>query len=401
VELNLSPSEQAFAKEVRAFIEARLPADIERKVREDRHLDRDDYMRWQQVLGERGWFTGNWPASVGGQEWTAVQSYIFNTIAGELNCPELQVFGPSMVGPVLYTYGTEAQKAQHLPSIRDSSVWWCQGYSEPASGSDLASLSTRADDAGDDYIVNGQKIWTSYAHWADWIFCLVRTSREARQQSGISFLLIDMKTPGIEVQPIRMMDGTHSLNAVFFTDVRVPKANRIGEEGLGWTYAKFLLEHERVENSNLRFITQELQKLKRMARRVRSGAAAGSLADDPLFQAQLSAVEAQFKTLEMGVLRLLSNMQAGVPAGAGASSFIKVRGTEIAQKVLELALAAAGPDAQPYQPELLFSDADVAPIGPLDAVTPASSYFWRRAMTIYGGSTEIQKNIMAKHVLGL
>ncbi len=399
MELTLSPEEQAFAKEVRAFISARLPADIERKVREDRHLDRDDYMRWQQVLGERGWFTGAWPTAVGGQAWTAVQGYIFNTIAGEMNCPELQVFGPAMVGPVLYTYGTAEQKARHLPAIRDASIWWCQGYSEPAAGSDLASLSTRADDHGDHYRVNGQKIWTSYAHWADWVFCLVRTSREARPQTGISFLLIDMKSPGIEVQPIRMLDGTHSLNAVFFTDVQVPKSNRIGEEGQGWTYAKFLLEHERVENANLRFITQELLKLRRMAQRVRT--AAGALLDDPLFSSQLAAVEAQFKTLEIGVLRLLSNLQAGVAAGAGAASFIKIRGTEIAQRVLELALMAAGPDARPYQPELLFTDREVAPIGPMDCVTPASSYFWRRAMTIYGGSTEIQKNIMAKHVLGL
>jgi len=399
MDLKLSPQEQAFADEVRDFIAARLPRDIEDKVRLDRHLDRDDYMRWQQVLAERGWFTGAWPRSVGGHEWTAVQTYIFNTIAGEMNCPELQVFGPSMVGPVIYTYGTDEQKARHLPGIRDSSVWWCQGYSEPSAGSDLAALSTRADDAGDHYLVNGQKIWTSYAHWADWIFCLVRTSRDARPQTGISFLLIDMKTPGIEVQPIRMMDGTHSLNAVFFSDVKVPKANRIGEEGKGWTYAKFLLEHERVENANLRFITQELLKLRRIASSVRVGGR--PLIEDPLFAAKVSAVEAQFKALEIGVLRVLSNIQAGVPAGAGASSFIKVRGTQIAQSVLELILEATGADAQPYQPELLFTDADVAPIGPDYAVTPASSHFWRRAMTIYGGSTEIQRNIMAKHVLGL
>ncbi len=397
--LQLSPTEQAFADEVRTFIAAKLPADIEEKVRLDRHLDRDDYMRWQQILGERGWFTGAWPKAHGGAQWSGVQTYLFNTIAGEMNCPEVQVFGPAMVGPVIYTYGTPEQKAEHLPKIRDSSVWWCQGYSEPAAGSDLAALSTRADDHGDHYLVNGQKIWTSYAHWADWVFCLVRTSREGRPQQGISFLLIDMKTPGIEVQPIRMMDGTHSLNAVFFSDVRVPKGNRIGEEGLGWTYAKFLLEHERVENANLRFITQELNKLKRIAREVKSHGR--PLIDDPMFAAKVSAVEAQFKTLEIGVLRVLSDLQAGAPAGAGASSFIKVRGTEIAQRVLELILEATGPDAQPYQPELLFGTDEPAPIGPEHAITPASSYFWRRAMTIYGGSTEIQKNIMAKHVLGL
>ena len=399
MELTLSLHEQAFAHEVREFIAGNLPADIEKKVRLDHHIERDDHMRWQQILGERGWFTGAWPREHRGHAWTAVQSYIFNTIAGEMNCPELQVFGPSMVGPVIYTYGTPEQKAEHLPKIRSSSVFWCQGYSEPAAGSDLAALSTRADDDGDHYLVNGQKIWTSYAHWADWIFCLVRTSREERNQRGISFLLIDMKTPGIEVQPIRMMDGTHSLNAVFFTNVRVPKHNRIGEEGKGWTYAKFLLEHERVENANLRFITQELLKLRRIASTVLSKKR--PLIDDPLFAAKVSAVEAQFKTLEVGVLRLLSNIQAGVPAGAGASSFIKVRGTEIAQRVLELILEATGPDAQPYQPELLFGTATAELIGPSHSVTPASSYFWRRAMTIYGGSTEIQKNIMAKHVLGL
>lgn len=399
MELKLSHEEQAFAREVRDFIAARLPADIEEKVRLDRHLGREDYMRWQQVLSEPGWFTGAWPHPAGGHEWTAVQTYIFNTIAGEMNCPELQVFGPSMVGPVIYTYGTPEQKAQHLPGIRDSSVWWCQGYSEPAAGSDLVALSTRAEDRGDHYLVNGQKIWTSYAHWADWVFCLVRTSREARPQSGISFLLIDMKSPGIEVQPIRMLEGTHSLNAVFFSDVKVPKGNRVGEEGQGWTYAKFLLEHERVENANLRFITQELQKLRRVTATVRSGGR--PLIEDPVFSAKLSAVEAQFKALEIGVLRVLSNIQAGVPAGAGASSFIKVRGTQIAQSVLELLLEAAGPDALPYQPQLLHTDEPADPIGPGYAVTPASSYFWRRAMTIYGGSTEIQRNIMAKHVLGL
>jgi hypothetical protein len=238
LELNLSHEEQAFAREVREFIAAKLPKDIEEKVRLDRHLGRDDYMRWQQVLGERGWFTGSWPREAGGHEWTAVQSHIFHTIAGEMNCPELVVFGPSMVGPVIYTYGTPEQKARHLPAIRASSVWWCQGYSEPGAGSDLAALTTRAEDRGDHYLVNGQKTWTSTAQWADWMFCLVRTGREGRPQSGISFLLIDMKTPGIEVRPILMMDGTHSLNDVFLHDVKVPKTERIGEEGLGWTYAK-------------------------------------------------------------------------------------------------------------------------------------------------------------------
>jgi alkylation response protein AidB-like acyl-CoA dehydrogenase len=328
-----------------------------------------------------------------------MQTIIFNRVAGEMHCPELQVFGPAMVGPVIYTFGTPEQKAEHLPAIRDSSVWWCQGYSEPGAGSDLAALQTAAEDGGDHYIVNGQKIWTSYAHHADWMFCLVRTGREAKRQQGISFLLIDMKTPGVEVQPIRMMDGRHYLNAVFFNDARVPKRNLIGEEGRGWTYAKFLLEHERVENANLRFITQELQKLRRVAAEVRSDGR--RLADDPAFMAEVGAVEVQFKALEIGLLRMLSDMDAGTPPGPGKSSFIKIRGTEIAQRITELLVQASGPDVLRYQPGPLFGQGDDAPIGPPHALGPVATYLFCRAMTIYGGSTEVQKNIMAKHALGL
>ena len=399
MDLNLSPDERVFEAEVRAFIARELPRDIREKVRLDRHLEREDYMRWQKILGRKGWFTGTWPREHGGQAWSAMQTIIFNRIAGEMHCPELQVFGPAMVGPVIYTVGTPEQKAEHLPAIRDSSVWWCQGYSEPGAGSDLAALQTAAEDGGDHYIVNGQKIWTSFAHHADWMFCLVRTGREAKRQQGISFLLIDMKTPGVEVQPIRMMDGRHYLNAVFFDNAKVPKRNRIGEEGRGWTYAKFLLEHERVENANLRFITQELQKLRRVASEVRSDGR--RLADDPSFMADVSAVEAQFKALEIGLLRTLSDMHAGAEAGPGKSSFIKIRGTEIAQRITELLVQASGPDALRYQPGPLFGHNDDALIGPAHALGPVATYLFCRAMTIYGGSTEVQKNIMAKHALGL
>ncbi|MDQ8001497.1 MAG: acyl-CoA dehydrogenase family protein [Pseudomonadota bacterium] len=399
MDLTLSPAEQAFEAEVRAFIGEQLPADIREKVRLDRFLDRDDFMRWQQILGRQGWFTGAWPREHGGQAWSAMQTIIFNRVAGEMHCPELQVFGPAMVGPVIYTFGTEAQKAKHLPAIRDSSVWWCQGYSEPGAGSDLASLKTQADDHGDHFVVNGQKIWTSYAHFADWMFCLVRTGREGRKQEGISFLLIDMTTPGVQVQPIRMLDGRHYLNAVFFDDVRVPRENLIGEAGRGWTYAKFLLEHERVENANLRFITQELQKLRRVAGEVRSGGR--RLIDDPAFAAEVASVEVQFKALEIGLLRMLSDMHAGAPAGPGKSSFIKIRGTEIAQRITELLVQAAGPDGQRYQPGPLLGLGDAPLVGPEHALGPVPSYQFCRAMTIYGGSTEVQKNIMAKHALGL
>lgn len=399
MDLNLSVQERAFEAEVRDFIARELPPDIREKVRLDRHLERDDYMRWQKILGRKGWFTGAWPRQHGGQAWSAMQTIIFNRIAGEMHCPELQVFGPAMVGPVIYTFGTPEQKAEHLPAIRDSSVWWCQGYSEPGAGSDLAALQTAAEDGGDHYIVNGQKIWTSFAHHADWMFCLVRTGREAKRQQGISFLLIDMKTPGVEVQPIRMMDGRHYLNAVFFNDAKIPKRNRIGEEGLGWTYAKFLLEHERVENANLRFITQDLQKLHKVAALVRSDGR--RLADDPGFMAEVSAIEVQFKALEIGLLRMLSDMHAGAPAGPGKSSFIKIRGTEIAQRITELLVQASGPDALRYQPGPLFGQGDDRLIGPEHALGPVATYLFCRAMTIYGGSTEVQKNIMAKHTLGL
>ncbi len=399
MELTLSPDEQRFEAEVRAFIADNLPDDIRDKVRLDRNLSREDFMRWQQTLGRKGWFTGAWPRRFGGQAWSALQTIIFNRVAGEMHCPELQVFGPAMVGPVVQAFGTPEQQAQHLPAIRDSSVWWCQGYSEPGAGSDLAALQTMAENAGDHYIVNGQKIWTSFAHHADWMFCLVRTSREARRQEGISFLLIDMKTPGVEVQPIRMMDGRHYLNAVFFNNAKVPRANLIGEEGRGWTYAKFLLEHERVENANLRFITQELQKLRHVASQVRSSGR--PLIDDPVFSAEVAAVEIQFKTLEIGLLRTLSDMQAGASVGAGKSSFIKIRGTELAQRITELLVQASGTDAQRYQPGPLFGHTDAALVGPEHALGPAATYFFCRAMTIYGGSNEIQKNIMAKHTLGL
>ncbi|AMM25953.1 acyl-CoA dehydrogenase family protein [Variovorax sp. PAMC 28711] len=399
MDLTLSPDEQRFEGEVRAFIADNLPDDIREKVRLDRHLGRDDFMRWQQILGQQGWFTGAWPKAFGGHEWSPMQTVIFNRVAGEMHCPELQVFGPAMVGPVLYTFGTPEQQSQHLPAIRDSSIWWCQGYSEPGAGSDLAALQTQAENAGDHYRVNGQKIWTSFAHHADWMFCLVRTSREGRKQEGISFLLIDMKTPGVEVQPIRMMDGRHYLNAVFFNNVKVPRANLIGEEGRGWTYAKFLLENERVENANLRFITQELQKLRKVASEVRSKGR--PLIEDPAFAAAVSAVEIQFKTLEIGLLRTLSDMHAGATVGAGKSSFIKIRGTEIAQRITELLVQASGADAQRYQPGPLFDQSDAALIGPEYALGPVATYLFCRAMTIYGGSTEVQKNIMAKHTLGL
>jgi alkylation response protein AidB-like acyl-CoA dehydrogenase len=398
MELAFSKEERAFADEVRGFITENLPSDISRRVEHDLHLHREDFMRWQQILGRRGWHAYTWPTAHGGPGWNATQRYIFETISAELNCPTIQPFGPRMVGPVIYNFGSEAQKEQHLPGIRDSTVWWCQGYSEPQSGSDLASLATRAEDHGDHYLVNGQKIWTSYAHYADWMFCLVRTGRESRPQNGISFLLIDMKSPGIVVQPIPMLEGTHSFNAVFFTDVKVPKSNLVGEEGRGWNYAKFLLEHERVENSNIGFSTFAMRRLHRMASEVQSNGKA--LIDDPLFRAKVSTVEAQLKALEMNTLRALSSMGSGSSPGAGIASSLKIRGTEIGQRITELLFLAAGPDGQRLDPALAHGEGDFTGITASVRGAPAN-YFWRRAMSIYGGSNEIQRNIVAKHVLGL
>jgi alkylation response protein AidB-like acyl-CoA dehydrogenase len=303
-----------------------------------------------------------------------------------------------MVGPVIFNFGNEAQKAQHLPGIRASTTWWCQGYSEPASGSDLASLATRAEDRGDHYLVNGQKIWTSYAHYADWMFCLVRTSREAKAQRGISFLLIDMKSPGIVVQPIPMLEGTHSFNAVFLTDVKVPKANLVGEEGSGWTYAKFLLEHERVENSNIGFSTFAMRRLHRIASDVRHRGR--PLIEDPVFRAKVSATEAQLKALEVTTLRALSSMGTGSSPGAGLASALKIRGTEIGQRITELMFEASGPNGQVLDPVQMRGEGNLEGIE-ASVRGAAPNYFWRRAMSIYGGSNEIQRNIIAKHELGL
>lgn len=398
MELAFSKEEHAFADEVRSFISANLPHDIAARVEHDLHMSRDDTMRWQQILGRQGWHAYTWPTEQGGPGWSAVQRYIFEKTSAELNCPTIQPFGPRMVGPVIFNFGSEAQKARHLQAIRDSTSWWCQGYSEPASGSDLASLATRAEDRGDHYLVNGQKIWTSYAHHADWMFCLVRTRREARPQTGISFVLIDMKTPGIEVQPIPMLEGTHSFNSVFFTDVKVPKENLVGEPGEGWRYAKFLLEHERVENSNIGFSTFAMRRLHRLAGAQRPGGR--PLLEDPVFRAKVSAVETQLKALEINTLRALSAMGSGSSPGAGLASSLKIRGSEIGQRITELLFEAAGPQGWRLDAALMRGEGDMAGLeASLRGTAP--NYFWRRAMSIYGGSNEIQRNIVAKQVLGL
>lgn len=398
MEFRLNEEQQAFADDVREFIQAHLPEDIARKVSRHQHLSRDDYMRWQQILGRKGWHTFNWPEEYGGPGWNVIQSYLFEVISAEMDCPIIQPFGPRMAGPVIYTFGTQEQKERFLPGIRDSTVWWCQGYSEPQAGSDLASLSTQAEDRGDHYLVNGQKIWTSYAHYADWMFCLVRTHGDGRPQEGISFLLIDMKSPGVEVQPILMLEGTHSFNTVFLENVKVPKENLIGEQDRGWSYAKFLLEHERVDNAAIGVTKAAMRRLKSIAGQEQIDGQ--SLLDDPLFHARVASVEAQLQALEVTSLRVLSQVASGQAPGPVAS-LLKIRGTEIAQRISELTSEAVGPYAIPFQPEYLRDETSEDPVGPSYAATAANNYIWRRCMSIYGGSNEIQRNIIAKHMLEL
>ncbi len=352
-----------------------------------KHYDRDDHVVWQQALGRKGWLPYTWPKKHGGPGFDVTQRFLFENVLAEEGAPRIIPFGVKMVGPVIYTFGTDEQKERFLPGIRSSEVSWCQGYSEPGAGSDLASLRTRAVRDGDHYIVNGQKTWTSYAHWGDWIFCLVRTDTAAKPQEGISFLLIDMKTPGVTVRPIIMLDGAHAVNDVFLDNVRVPVSNRIGKENEGWTCAKFLLANERLGIA-------EVPASKRGVRSLRE------LNDDPSFNEKIADVDLQVQALEMSELRALSIMALGGAPGPEVST-LKVRGSEIQQRIAELAMEAVGEYAAPYQPGMLFQDTNETPVGPDHAPPAAPRYFNMRKTTIYGGSTEVQKNIVSKMVLGL
>lgn len=394
----LTVEERGFADRIRAFIRENLDPATATLIRRGDHVPKEGRVAWEQALGRKGWLAYTWPKENGGPGWSVREQFIFDHICAEMDTSPITPFGIKMVGPVLLKYGDEAQKCQHLPGILASTVWWCQGYSEPGAGSDLAALSTRADRDGDHYIVNGQKIWTSTAHWADWMFALVRTSREDRRQDGISFLLIDMRTPGITVRPIIAMDGHHGFNEVFFTDVRVPAANRIGEEGKGWTYAKYLLSHERLEVVGLNQIAQDMRRLRHAAL---SGHEGGPRAwDDPDFRSRIADLEVRLRALEAGVLEALGEMMRGGSPGPTVS-MLKIRGTELNQDVAELMMDAIGAHALPYA----FADVGSPPRAlappPGHAETVSAIYMYRRAWTILGGSTEIQKNIMSKAVLEL
>jgi len=399
MQIELTKEGEAFRAEVRSFIGEKLPKNLAELHVVGAAAARGELKFWHKELHKQGWVAVNWPRNYGGTGWSPLQKHIFNEEMAAANAPRLSPFGLSMVGPVIYTFGNDEQKSQHLPGILSGDVWWCQGYSEPGSGSDLASLKTKAVRDGDYYVVNGQKIWTSYAHEADWIFCLVRTSDTSKPQEGISFLLIDMKTPGIQVRPIISIDGLHHLNEVFFTDVKVPVKNRVGEENMGWTYAKFLLVNERTGIAGVPESKRKVALIKQIARREAAGDGT-TLAEDSGFMARLAEIEVKLSALEYTNLRILADEVAGRPAGP-SSSALKIVGSEVQQSLAELTVEAVAHYALPFQREQLLGITNEAPVGPDHAVTATSAYNFGRASTIYGGSNEIQRNVIAKAVLGL
>jgi alkylation response protein AidB-like acyl-CoA dehydrogenase len=398
--IDLTPEELAFRDEVRGFLADDYPEDIRRKRDEGVALTRDDTVRWHKALYKRGWFAVEWPVEYGGTGWTPVRKYLFANELAEANAPLVVPFGVKMVAPIIYTFGNDAQKSRFLPDILASNVWWCQGYSEPGSGSDLASLKTKADFDGSDYIVNGTKTWTTLGQHADWIFCLVRTRSDvARKQEGISFLLIDMKTPGVTVSPIITIEGGHEVNEVHFDNVRVPTENLVGEEGKGWTYGKVLLQHERVNIAGVAVSQYRLNKLK--ARAAESVRGADPLINNQSFARKIAALEIDLRALEYTELRTLASIATGQAPGP-ESSFLKIRGTEVQQAIDAMTMEAAGYYALPYVPAQYTLDfPDIDRIGEGIETRTSLQYFNNRKASIYGGSNEIQKNIIAKHVLGL
>ena len=404
MDLAFNAEELAFQKEVRDWIAANMPPEVAEESRRSRssHVSKERLLQWQKKLAGRGWLCPNWPRDYGGPGWSSTQKFIFEMEMARADSPYLSSFSIKMVAPVLMKFGSEAQKKRFLPRIAAAEELWCQGYSEPGSGSDLASLRTRAVREGDRYIVNGQKIWTTNAHWADWIFCLVRTSTEGKRQEGISFLLIDMKSPGIRIDPIYLVDGTrtpmrHEVNQVFFTDVKVPVENLVGEENKGWTYAKYLLEFERGGQAfgpRLRKAFRHLQRLSMT--QLDSGE---PLTVNPEWREKMAALEIEIDAVEMNELMFYSSLKTGDAPG-NMGSVVKMRGTEVGQKVTELAVEAVGWYGVPFT-ELRNYDSNVVPVGGDHVDDVAPRYFNNRKTTIYGGSSEVQRNVLAKAMLGL
>jgi alkylation response protein AidB-like acyl-CoA dehydrogenase len=407
MDLDFTPEDLAFRDEVRAFIAQAFDADMRAHVAQSKNgnIDKAGQVRWLQRLHEKGWVAPDWPVEFGGAGWTLSQKYIFEMETALAGTPVTSTMGLKMCAPVIMAFGTEAQKQQHLPKILTTEVWWCQGYSEPGAGSDLASLALKAERDGDHYVLNGSKTWTTYAQWADWMFCLVRTSQEDIKQQGISFLLLDMKTPGITIQPIYTLDGPRpgdqEINQVFFDDVRVPVSNRIGEEGLGWTYAKYLLQFER-GSTFAPGLRNMLGKVKKIAAIERDGRG-GRVLDDPDFRRKLAEAEIKTEALNATELRVFAGCANGEAMGA-VSSMLKLEGSQMQQTMTELALEAAGVYAAPFVQDTwaeIEGRTNTPRAGPDWAATVAPQYFNYRKTSIYAGSNEIQHNIMAKMVLGL
>ncbi|MGZ8369429.1 MAG: acyl-CoA dehydrogenase family protein [Caulobacteraceae bacterium] len=398
MDLNFSAEDIAFREEVRAFIAANYPKGLEGKQEEGRELSKEDFLAWHRILAKKGWVAPAWPKEYGGPGWSPVQRYIFSEELARADTVPILPFGINMVGPVIYTFGTPEQKARFLPPTLAGDIWWAQGYSEPGAGSDLASLRTRAVRDGDHYIVNGQKTWTTLAQHGDWIFCLVRTDPDAKAQEGISFLLIDMKSPGVTVRPIITLGGEHEVNEVWLEDVRVPVENRIYEENKGWTCAKFLLAHERTGIAGVARSKRGVEKLKVIAgTELKDGK---PLSEDPFFARKIAEVEIDLLALEYTELRNLSREAAGKGPGP-ESSLLKIKGTEIQQRLTELTVEAVGNYAAPYFRGFGDEGDNALEIGPDYAHRAAPTYFNVRKTSIYGGSNEIQRNIIAKMVLGL
>ncbi|CAG0993633.1 partial acyl-CoA dehydrogenase, partial [Gammaproteobacteria bacterium] len=365
--------------------------DIAEKVQAGQEIDRDDVLRWQAILHKQGWLATTWPKEYGGPDWTAVERHIFSEECALMSAPRMPPFGLNMLGPVLIKFGSEEQKREILPRILDGSDWWCQGYSEPGAGSDLASLKTKAVRDGNDYVVNGQKTWTTLGQHANRIFCLVRTATDAKPQESISFLLVDLDTPGVEMRPIRLIEGGYEVNEVFFTDARVPVANRVGEENQGWTIAKYLLTHERTNIAGIGFSTKDLERYHELAGQiVRDGR---PLADNPLYAARAAELEIDLEALRITNLRMLANARDGAADGV-ESSLLKLKGTQVRQAIQDLYRSALGPHAALTVDDV--SDNQLAV--PAGAARAAPVYFNHRKLSIYGGSNEIQRNIVAKEL---
>ncbi len=393
MDLAFTPEEEKFRHDVRTWVRGNLPSTLSHKVHNSLRLTRDDLQSWARILGKKGWLGHGWPAAFGGPGWNAVQKHLFEEECALAGAPRVIPFGPVMVAPVIMAFGSPEQQKRHLPGIASGEVWWSQGYSEPGSGSDLASLKCKAERVGDKYIVNGQKTWTTLGQYGEWIFCLVRTSSEGKPQTGISFLLIDMKSKGISVRPIVLLDGEPEVNEVWFDNVEVPAENLVGQENQGWTYAKHLLSHERTNIADVNRSKRELERLKNIAKKE-------GVYDDVRFRDEIAKLEVDVVALEMMVLRVLSAEKSGKQA-LDVAGLLKIRGSEIQQRYSELMMLAAGPFALPLIHEAMEAGwQGNYPGAGLHCAPLASTYFNMRKTTIYGGSNEVQRNIVSQVVLG-